>query len=448
MAKKTVDLIISAPWIIPVIPADALFPDCSVVIANGTIVAVLPTTEALSVYATDAHVQLRDTVLMPGLVNAHGHAAMALLRGLADDLPLTQWLNEHIWPAEQRWVSAEFVRDGTELAIAEMLRSGTTCFADMYFFPDEIAAAANRAGMRNQIAFPVLDFPSAWARSAEEYIHNGLAVRDDYRDSGLTRIIFGPHAPYTLDDPALQKIALLAGELDAPIHIHLHETRSEVADSIAHFGIRPIDRLRKLGLLTSQTQCVHMTQLSDGDVRHLQETGASVVHCPQSNLKLASGFCPVQRLINAGIPVAIGSDGAASNNSLNLFQELRTAALLAKGNSDDPTVLHAHQMLRMGTIDGARVLGLERDIGSIEVGKKADLIAIDMGTIEATPVYNPLSQLVYTDSGQRVSHAWVNGVALLEQRRLTTLDERDILARARHWQRRIGGIPQRNGSIS
>ncbi len=448
MPKKTVDLIISASWIVPVIPADTLFPDCSVVIADGTIVAVLPTTEALSVYATGKHVRLDDSILMPGLVNAHGHAAMALLRGLADDLPLTQWLNEHIWPAEQRWVSAEFVRDGTELAMAEMLRSGTTCFADMYFFPDEIAAAANRAGMRSQIAFPVLDFPSAWARSAEEYIHHGLAVRDDYRDSGLTRIIFGPHAPYTLDDQGMQKIALLASELDASIHIHLHETPQEIADSVAQYGIRPIDRLRKLGLLTSQTQCVHMTQLSDGDLRHLRDTGASVVHCPQSNLKLASGYCPVQRLINAGITIAIGTDSAASNNSLNLFQELRTAALLAKGDANDPTVLNAHQMLRMATIEGARVLDLEKDIGSIEVGKKADLIAVDMATIEAAPVYNPLSQLVYTDAGQRVSHAWVNGVSLLERRNLTTLDEKDILARARHWQRRIAGTVQTNGSVS
>jgi len=445
MPKNPVDLIISASWIVPVIPTDTLFPDCSVVIADGTIQAVLPTTEALSVYSTSKHVQLHDSVLMPGLVNAHGHAAMALLRGLADDLPLTEWLNGHIWPAEQRWVSAEFVRDGTDLAMAEMLRSGTTCFADMYFFPDEIAAAANRAGMRNQIAFPVLDFPSAWARSAEEYIHNGLAVRDDYRDSGLTSIVFGPHAPYTLDDRALQKIALLAGELDAPIHIHLHETQDEVANSIAQFGIRPIDRLRKLGLMTSQTQCVHMTQVSDGDVRHLQETGASVIHCPQSNLKLASGYCPVQKLINNNITVAIGTDSAASNNSLNLFQELRTAALMAKGADHDPTVLDVHQMLRMATIDGARVLGMEKDIGSIEIGKKADLIAIDMATIEATPVYNPLSQLVYTDSGRRVSHAWVDGVLLLEQRRLTTLDESDILARARHWQRRISGTSQTTG---
>ncbi len=439
MPKESVDLIISASWIVPVIPADTLFPDCSVAIANGIIVAVLPTSEALAVYSTNTHIQLHDSVLMPGLINAHGHASMALLRGLADDQPLAQWLNEHIWPAEQRWVSPEFVRDGTELAMAEMLRSGTTCFADMYFFPDEIAAAAHRAGIRSQIAFPVLDFPSPWARDAEEYIHNGLAVRDDYRDRELTSIIFGPHAPYTLDDRALQKIALLAGELDAPIHIHLHETQEEITNSLAQFGMRPIDRLRKLGLMTSQTQCVHMTQLADSDVQHLQETGASVIHCPQSNLKLASGYCPVQRLINDNVSVAIGTDSAASNNSLNLFQELRIAALMAKGMGNDPTTLGVHQALRMATIDGARVLGLDKDVGSIEIGKKADLIAIDMAAIEAAPVYNPLSQLIYTDAGGRVSHVWVNGVPLLEQRRLTTLDESDILARAGRWQRRISG---------
>jgi 5-methylthioadenosine/S-adenosylhomocysteine deaminase len=436
--KTQADLIISPGWVVTLAQPNHVLTGCSVVVCNQKIAAVLPNEEAKLHFTTDNEYLLPNAVLMPGLVNTHGHAAMTLLRGLADDIALQQWLNEHIWPAEERWVSEEFVRDGTNLAIAEMLLSGTTCFSDMYFFPDQVAASAHKAGMRAQITFPVLEFPSAWARDAEEYIHKGLSLYDDCKNDLLIDVAFGPHALYTVSDEALRKVVALAGELDAAIQIHLHETAQEVDDAITSEGCRPLDKLHRFGALTPLTQCVHMTQVSESDIAFLQQTGAHVLHCPHSNMKLGSGFCPTTKLLDAGVNVALGTDGAASNNGLNLFAAMNLSALIAKGITGNAAAINAEQALRMATINGAHALGKGDEFGTVEAGKAADLIAVDMSTIQAQPLYNPLSQLVYTDGARQVSHVWVNGKLLVADGTLQTLDQDEIINKARYWQHKIG----------
>lgn len=432
------DTVIFARWIIPIQPTHTIYENYALAIDAGRIVALLPATQARAI-AADEIVELSDHALLPGLVNAHTHAAMSLLRGYADDYVLHTWLNEHIWPAEGKWVGEAFVRDGTELAIAEMLRSGTTCFADMYFFPNVTAQTAHDIGMRTQLHFPVFDFPTAWGRDADDYIHKGLMLRDDFKHSELISIGFGPHAPYTVSDTPLARIAMLAAELDCAIQIHAHETQHEVDESLIKFGERPIARLNRLGLLGPRTQCVHATALNNDDIELLARNNSHVVHCPESNLKLASGFCPVQKLRDAGVNVALGSDGAASNNDLDLFSELRTATLLTKAITNNPAALPAFDALRMATLDGAKALGLDDKIGSLEPGKYADVIAIDMGAIEQQPLYNPLSQIVYTNSGAQVSHSWINGKALLVDRQLTTINLSDLRECVSLWQQKIGG---------
>jgi 5-methylthioadenosine/S-adenosylhomocysteine deaminase len=436
-SKILADLIITPGWIVTMTAPRTVLTECSVVICNGIIDAILPNAEAQLHYAAKNEYLLPDSILMPGLINTHCHGAMTLFRGLADDLPLQKWLEDYIWPAEERWVSEEFVSDGTDLAIAEMLLNGITCFADMYFFPDQIAASIRKSGIRAQVSFPVLDFPSAWARNADEYIHKGLELYDEYSSDALTDIAFGPHATYTVSDDALHKIFALAGELEAAIQIHLHETEIEVAGAVAKDGLRPLDKLLDFGGLSTLTQCVHMTQLNDSDIDILGRTGAHVLHCPRSNMKLASGFCPTNKLIAADINVALGTDGSASNNGLNLFAEMNMAALINKGLSGDPEVINAEQALRLATINGAKALGLAEKTGSIEVSKAADLIAIDMSNIASQPLYNPLSHLVYTDCARQVSHVWVNGELLVNEGQLTTLDRKDLLARASYWQTKI-----------
>lgn len=435
----TVDLIINARWIVPIIPQDRVLEGCALVVNKGNILALLPQNEAAKRFDAKQTLDLSDHLLMPGLVNAHGHTAMSLLRGYADDQPLHTWLNEHIWPVEGRWVSEDFVRDGTELALAEMIRSGTTCFSDMYFYPEQAAQASLDARIRCQLAFPLLDFPTAWGTGPDDYMHKGLALHDNFRSNPLINIAFGPHAPYTVSDAPLRKIAVLSQEMDMPVHIHLHETTQEVVESLEKFGVRPSQRLMALDLLSPLTQCVHMTQIDATDIQLLQQTGAHVIHCPESNLKLASGFCPVEQLNQAGVNVAIGTDGAASNNDLDLFSELRTAALLAKTVAQDAAALNAHAALRMATINGAKALCMDDRIGSLEVGKSADIIALDLSELEMQPIYNPASQLVYTHAGQRVTHAWVEGRALLLDRQLQTLNEREIASKARWWRKQIAG---------
>ncbi|HBM84734.1 MAG TPA: TRZ/ATZ family hydrolase [Halieaceae bacterium] len=438
---ETVDTLLHPGWIIPVAPAGQILRNHSLAIRGEQIVAVMPRAESAKLQAAEVF-ELPDHALLPGLINAHGHAAMSLLRGYADDLSLMPWLEQHIWPAEGRHVSDEFVADGAALAITEMLRAGTTTFSDMYFHPDACARVAQRMGMRCQISFPVLDFPTAWARDADDYISKGLALRDAVKHSRLISVGFGPHAPYTVSHPNLAKVAMLAAELDASIQIHLHETRGEVLQAVEAHGERPLDSLHRLGLLGPRTQCVHMTDLGEQDIALLAETGAQVVHCPQSNMKLASGACPVARLLAAGVNVALGTDSAASNNGLNLFGEMRSAALLAKLTSSDASALSATQALYMATLGGARALGLDEQIGSLETGKLADLIAVDLSGPETQPVYNPVSQLVYACNGSQVTHSWIGGQLRLRERQLQGVDLAAITTRTEYWQQRITGTQQ------
>lgn len=434
---QDIDLLIHARWVLPVEPAGAVLENHAVAVHRGRILELAPSTEAEARYRP-AQVLRRDShVLLPGLVNAHTHAAMSLMRGLADDLPLMRWLEEHIWPAEGRWVSAEFVQDGTELAVAEMLLGGTTCFADMYFFPGAAARAALKCGIRACIGMIVIAFPSAWAASSDEYLSKGMALRDRHKDEPLLSFMFAPHAPYTVDDAVLRRVRTYADELDVPVQIHVHETAQEVSDALKAKGTRPLARLDALGLLNPGLMAVHMTQLEEPEIAQLAETGVSVVHCPESNLKLASGFCPVAKLRAAGVNLALGTDGAASNNDLDMFGEMRSAALLAKGVAGDPAALPAAAVLEMATLGGARALGLAEHTGSLRPGKWADLVAVDLDAAATQPVYNPVSQLVYAAGRDQVSDVWVAGRQLVQAHRLTRLDLAELRRRAAEWRARI-----------
>mgnify|MGYP000565883809 CR=1 FL=1 len=437
MQATKIDLLIHCRWIIPIVPENQILENCSLAVDGEKIIGIYPQAEAKKRFEAVKTETLDNHVLMPGLVNAHGHSAMSLLRGYADDLALRPWLEKHIWPAEARHVSEEFVDDGTRLAMAEMIASGTTCFADMYFFDEAIAEAVRDAGMRCQIGFTVLDFPTAYGKGADDYIHKGLRLNDKYSGHSLINVACAPHAPYSVSDSAMQIISTYANELDLPIHIHCHETAGEVSESIDQYGCRPLQRLRDLGLLLPQTQLVHMTQINHEDIQMVQDHNCHVVHCPESNLKLASGFCPVGQLMDAGINVALGTDGAASNNDLDLFGELKTAALLAKAVSGDPCALNAHAALRMATINGAKALGWDHEIGSLESGKSADIIAVKMDSIPQQPLYNPESQLVYTNVGHRVSHSWVAGKPLMAESELLTLNRQSLIQTACDWRNKI-----------
>lgn len=436
-----VDTLIHARWIIPVEPESVTYEYYSLAIKNGRIVDCLPSDAARQRYRAAATEHLDSHALLPGLINCHTHAAMTLLRGIADDLQLMDWLQHHIWPIEQKWMSESFVRDGTDLAIAEMIRGGTTCFNDMYFFPEVTAAQAVHHGIRANIGLIVVDFPSVWAKNSAEYIEKGLALHDQFRHEPLITAAFAPHAPYTVADEPLKKIRMFADELDLPVHMHVHETRLEIEQEQAKTGQRPLARLHSLGLVNPSLMAVHMTQLNEDEIRLFAEAGAHVVHCPESNLKLASGFCPVARCLAAGINIALGTDGAASNNDLDMFGEMRTAALLAKAVAGDARAVPAMTALKMATINGARALGLDHEIGSLTVGKAADVIAVDLSHLETQPVYCPLSQIVYAASREQVSDVWVAGRRLLNRRYPTTINSADLTAKVGDWQRRLSVRP-------
>ncbi|MDP6537852.1 MAG: TRZ/ATZ family hydrolase [Gammaproteobacteria bacterium] len=436
------DLLIHARWTLPMVPAGLVLDDHAVAIKDKKIIALCSTAQARETIRATQTVELPQHVLIPGLVNAHGHAPMALFRGVADDMPLKQWLEEHIWPLEGKLVDRQFVHEGASLAIAEMISGGITCFADMYFYPDEVAKAALDAHIRVQLASPILDFPTVWAQDADEYIFKATQLHDDFRSSDLIYTAFGPHAPYTVSDAPLQKLGMLAEELDVPIHMHVHETAQEVADAVARDGRRPLQRLNELGLITPRLLCVHATQLLDAEMDLLQEQGASVIHCPESNLKLASGFCEVAKLLGKSVNVALGTDGAASNNDLDLFSEMRTAALVAKAVADDASAVPAQQVLEMATINGAKALGIEQLIGSIEIGKFADIAAVNLDELNTAPQNNPQSHLVYAAKSSQVSHVWCGGVAILEAGNLQTLDSALLHTTARSWRSKIADSEQ------
>ena len=434
---QQVDSIIHAGWIIPIEPENTVLENHSLVIQHGLILDILPTERCRRKYSGQIEHQLSDQVLIPGLINAHTHAAMVLLRGYADDLHLMEWLSEHIWPAENQWVDYQFVYQGTQLAIAEMLRSGTTTFNDMYFFPDAAAKASHQSGIRAAIGLIVIDFPSAWAQNSDEYLHKGLQLHDQYRHHPLITTTFAPHAPYTVSDGPLEKLKTYAAELDIPIHIHLHETADEIEQSLKVWEIRPIERLQGLGLLSPRLLAVHMTQLNEQEIQLLKQHKVNIVHCPESNMKLASGLCPVHTLLEQGINVSIGTDGTACNNDLDMLGEMRSAALLAKAVAKNAAAVPAFTALKMATLNGARALGLDEITGSLVKGKAADITAIELSSLESRPLYNPISQVVYSSSRDQVTDVWVQGRHLLNQRSLTTLDEVQLLSNVVQWQNRI-----------
>lgn len=439
---QNVDQILFPRWLIPMSDTNPaldqqVFEQYGVAIDQGRIVAVEDRASLSATYVSDTEIELPQHALTPGLVNTHTHSAMTLLRGYSDDLPLMEWLSQHIWPAEARWVNAEFVKVGTDLAIAEMISSGTTCFNDMYFFPDIVAARCETAGIRACVGMIVIDFPTVWASDADEYISKGLEARDELRHSTLVTTAFAPHAPYTVSNQPLEKISVLAEELDCQIHMHVHETAHEIEESSARFGMRPLERLDQMGLVSPRLVAVHMTQLLPAEITTLAQRGVNVVHCPQSNLKLASGFCAVSKLLEQGVNVAIGTDGASSNNDLDMLGETQSAALLAKAVAEDPSAMNAYQAMYAATKGGAIALGLEHEIGSIEVGKSADLVAFDLSTPATQPVFHPLSQLVYSASRDQVSDVWVAGKRLLQNRELTRMDLAGVLAKARQWGLKI-----------
>ena len=440
ISAQPCDLLIEAGWVVPVEPHAVVLEDHAVAVRGGVIVGLLPTAEARLRYAAAETVSRPEAALIPGMVNAHTHNPMTLLRGIADDLPLMEWLQGHIWPVEAAVIGPQFVEDGITLAIAEMLRGGTTCANENYFFPDVQAAVYKRHGFRARVGLPVIDFPTAWAQSSDEYFDRAGEVHDLWRDDPLVATAFAPHAPYTVSDANFERIRMLADQLDLPVHLHTHETAQEVADSIKLHGQRPLARLDRLGLVNDRLIAVHMTQLSDAEIELCAQRGVSVVHCPESNLKLASGFCPACKLQQAGVNLAIGTDGCASNNDLDMFGETRSAALLAKAVADDASALDAFSALRAATLGGARALGYESRIGSIAVGKQADLVCVDLGQLETQPVHHVVSQLIYASGRHQVSDVWIAGAAKLRERVLVDLDVQALIANARQWRSRIAAL--------
>ena len=430
---KPVDLLINARWILPVAPHNFILEHHALAIRGEYIVDLLPQEKAKQKYCATHSLSLEDHVMMPGLVNAHTHTPMNLFRGSADDLKLLDWLQKYIWPAEKALINAEFVYTGTELAIAEMIRGGITCFNDHYFFHDTIAQAVSKAGIRACIGMLVMNVPTKWAKDEEAYLSRAKETIVKNETCPLISWTLAPHAPYTVSNTALEEIVQLSEQYDLPIHMHIHETKREIEQSLSKYRKRPLARLHELSLLSNRLIAVHMTQLTPEEIELVQKTQTNVVHCPESNLKLASGIAPVVKLLSAGVNVAIGTDGAASNNDLDLFSEMRTAAFIAKLSGSDPTHLPAEEAIKIATLNGAKALGLESRIGSLEIGKLADIIAVDLSSYLTQPVFNPISHLVYAINRLQVSDVWVSGEQLLKQGEFTKLDIKRILRNSLKW---------------
>jgi 5-methylthioadenosine/S-adenosylhomocysteine deaminase len=434
---EPVDTLVSARWVMPVEPDGRVLEHHSVAIRSGRIEAVLPTAEARLRYDARETLDRPHHVLLPGLVNAHTHAAMVLMRGRAENLPLGPWLRTAVWPLERRWVDPEYVRDGTELAIAEMLRGGITCFADMHLWPDVVARTAAAAQMRASVGLVVTEAATSWATTADEYIDRGMRLRDEYKGDPLISTHFAPHSPYSASDGTLARVRRLADELDLPVAVHLHETAVEVEQSLQACGKRPLARLAALGLASPQLVAIHMTQVEPEDLDLLAEARASVVHCPESNLKLGAGVCPVARLLGRSIRVALGTDGAASNNDLDLLAEARIAGFVSAGVAATPGELIASDLVRMATLEGAQTLGLGEVTGSLVPGKWADLCCIDLRAPRSWPVHDVATAVIYAASSQQVTDTWVAGRRLLADGRLRTVDESAVLERAEAWAARL-----------
>ncbi|HFD11644.1 MAG TPA: TRZ/ATZ family hydrolase [Crenotrichaceae bacterium] len=432
-----IDTIIKAGWIIPVVPENQVYPKHAIAVSDGKIIDILPWQLADDQFEPQTTIELFQHCLLPGLINAHTHAAMTLMRGIADDLALMDWLQNHIWPLEQQWVDEDFVADGTCLAIAEMLQAGITCFNDMYFFPEITAQFAQQMGIRACIGLILIDAATNWAQTPDQYFSKGLALHDQLRGNPFIRTAFAPHAPYTVCDTNLKRMRALAHELEIPIHMHIHETADEVNEAMARNGKRPLQRLSELELLSDSLMGVHMVHVTDAEIEQYAQSGAHIVHCPSSNLKLASGFCPVNQFLNAGINVALGTDSASSNNQLDILGELRCAALLGKAVANDASAIPAHSALAMATINGAKALALDETIGSLESGKSADLIAVDMDTLATRPMFDPISQLVYATQRHQVTDVWVAGQHRVQSGHLTEINITDLKQKVADWQHRL-----------
>ncbi len=435
--QQSIDLLIQPRWLVPVVPAGLVLERHALAVDRGRILAVLPVEEAERRFAARETEILDRHLLMPGMVNLHCHAAMSLFRGIADDLPLMTWLSDYIWPAEGQHVSHRFVRDGTLIACAEMMKGGITCFNDMYFFPQAAAEAVAETGIRAALGLTLLEFSSAYASDADDYLAKGLAVRDDLRDTPRLSFCLAPHAPYSVSDRTFERVLTLAEELDLPLHVHVHETRDEIVQSLEAYGMRPLERLRRLGLLGPGLIAVHAVHLEPGEIALLAEHGASVAHCPTSNLKHGSGIAPLAALLEAGVNVGLGTDGAASNSRFDLFEEMRLAALLAKGGAERADAVDAHRALALATINGARALGLEKEIGSLEPGKAADLCAVNFDELRLSPCYDPISHLVYAVTGENVSHVWIEGQLRIKNNAFMDFEQKDLINLAALWQTRI-----------
>ncbi len=434
---QPIDALICPRWMIRVRPDLKVHNGLTIAVNKGRILDVLPREKALTKFEPSVLYERPNHIALPGLINTHTHAAMTLLRGLGDDLPLQTWLENKIWPAEMKLISQKFVRDGTLVAIAEMIQGGITCFADMYFYPESSAETALETGIRMVVGMIAIDFPTPWSSSGSDCISKGLLLHDLHRQNPLISTMFAPHAPYTVSDTTLSRIRELADELEVPVQIHVHETLAEVEDAVKNNGVRPLQRLEKLGLLNSQLMAVHATQLNHDEISLLASSGCSIVHCPRSNLKLVSGACPTAELISAGVNVALGTDGAASNNQLNLWAEMNTTALFGKFIANDAAVLPAKTVLEFATINGAKALGLNNEIGSLEPGKSADLICVDLNTINTQPVLDPLSHLIYATNRENVTDTWVAGEHLFKERELMCMDIESIIMESNKWAKKV-----------
>lgn len=448
--------IISADWLIPMTRSiqrqlsngsvnddgitDDWLTDHCIVIEQRKIIDIIPQRKIAELYPNIEHIELKGFALLPGFINAHCHAAMSLLRGFSDDLSLMQWLKQDIWPIEAQFVDNEFVFQGTQLAVAEMLKSGTSCYQDMYFMPDQQIKVVQQTGIRANIGFMVVDSQTVWARDSEECIEKATDLLDQYKHLSNLTFSFAPHAPYSVTEDTLKRLNSLSFELNINIQMHIHETNQEITEFTQKNGMRPLEKLDEIGLLGPQLNAVHMTQLNTQEIQRLAITQSHVIHCPQSNMKLASGICPITRLIESGVNVAIGTDGAASNNDLDMLAELQSAAFLAKSSTHDPSSMNAYQALYSATMGGAKALAIEHLVGSLEIGKEADIVAIDLNQIETQPVYSPISQIVYAASREQIKHLWVAGKQLLDNRKLTTLNEQSILQNTKAWGEKIRGF--------
>ncbi|MDA1134262.1 MAG: TRZ/ATZ family hydrolase [Proteobacteria bacterium] len=436
---KQVDLIITPRWIFSAIDSVVL-EKTSIVVDNGNILELIPNEIIEQKYAAKASFNLTDHLLLPGLINSHTHAAMSLFKGYADDLTLQSWLTDRIWPAEKKYVDEKFVTEGSKLAIAEMIQSGITTFNDMYFYPQQTAEVAVKIGMRANLGMVLLEFPTNYASDPDDYLTKGLAFRDLFREEGLISTSLAPHAPYSVSDESFLKINTYAQELDLKIHVHLHETTTEIEDSLKQYGLTPIQRLDALGVLGPHISAAHCVHLTNTDLDILAKNNMCVIYNPTSNLKLGSGIANIKGMIERDICIAIGTDGSASNNRLDILNELNIALLINKGVNHQADFMNPAELIKMATLNGAKSIGMEGRLGSLEKGKCADLIAVNMSSLEMKPIYDPLSSLLYSGNRSMVSHVWIGGNMQMKERALINIDVDELLNGLGAWQQKISQI--------